>query len=73
MYAKTEGSYIPRRSPPASPRLTLNDAVEIHRRRWLGEAQHDIAAAFHVNPGRVSEILNGKRFPEARDIAMKGR
>ncbi len=61
------------RSKSVSPRLTLEDAVEIWRRRWLGEAQHDIAAAFHVNPGRVSEVLSGKLFPEARDIALKGR
>jgi hypothetical protein len=61
------------RSNRISPRLTQEDAVEIVRRHWLGEAQHVIAAAFHVNQGRISEILNGKRFPQARDIALKGR
>jgi hypothetical protein len=61
------------RSANVSPSLTLDDAVEIHRRRWLGEAQHLNAAAFGVNPGRVSEILTGRKFPEARAIALKGR
>jgi hypothetical protein len=32
-----------------------------------------IAAAFGVNQGRISEILKGKRFPEARDLALKDR
>lgn len=58
------------RTPPNSPRLTLEDAVEIHKRRALGEAQHSIAAGFRVNPGRVNEVLKGKRFPEARRLAL---
>ena len=60
---------MPYRSIPTSPPLTLGDAVEIHKRRALGEAQHNIAAGFHVNPGRVSEVLSGKRFPEAKRLA----
>ncbi len=61
------------RSANISHRLTLEDAVEIFRRRWLGEAQHVIAASFGVNPARVSEVLTGKRFPEARALALKGQ
>jgi len=61
------------RSPPTSLRLTLEDAIEIWRRRWLGEAQHRIAAGFNVNPGRVAEVLAGRRFPEAEALAVKGR
>lgn len=60
----------PRRSPPTSPQLTLDNAVEIHLRRWRGDAQHTLAAAFGVNQGRISEVLSGKRFPEARVIAL---
>lgn len=52
-----------------SPTLTLRDAVEIWRRREEGEAQHKIAAALGVNQGRVSEVLAGKTFPEARLLA----
>ena len=61
------------RAKPSSPALTLEDAVEIHRRSWLGEAQHVIAAGFGVNQGRICEVLAGKRFPEAKAIAMSGR
>ncbi|MEN3214170.1 hypothetical protein PUR23_29775 [Methylorubrum populi] len=28
--------------------------------------QHEIAASLHINQGRVSEVLSGKRFPELR-------
>ena len=60
-------------SDPTKPsrRLTLQDAIEIWMRRWQGHLQHHIAAALGVNQGRVSEVLSGERFPEARDAAMK--
>jgi hypothetical protein len=56
-----------------SRRLTLEDAIEIHRRRWLGEAQHSLAAAFSVNQGRISEVLSGKLFPDAKHLALGGK
>jgi hypothetical protein len=61
------------RSPSTSRRLTLEDAIEIWRRRWLGEAQHVLAAAFGVNQGRIAEVLSGTKFPEAEAIALNGR
>lgn len=57
------------RSAWVSAKLSEDDAVEIVRRRDAGEAQHVIAAAFGVNQGRISEIVQGKRFPRARMIA----
>jgi len=59
-----------KRGMPASPRLTLADAIEIWKRRRLGEAIHSIAAAFRVNSARISEVLNGKRFPEAERLSL---
>lgn len=52
-----------------SRKLLLQDAVEVWRRKALGHLQHHIAAHFGVNQGRVSEILNGKTYPEARKLA----
>lgn len=52
-----------------SRRLNLQDAVEVWKRKLAGHLQHHIAANFGVNQGRISEILTGKRFPEARGIA----
>ena len=52
-------------------RLTFEDAVEIWKRFWNGEYQHRIAAAFDVNPGRISEVIKGRKFPGSRDIAAQ--
>jgi len=49
-----------RKSPPVTQEMA--DHI-----RWLyrhGMMQHDIAAHYRINQGRVSEVVNGKRFPE---------
>ena len=58
------------RSANVSRQLTLDDAVRIWRRRRAGEAQHVLAADFGVNPGRIADVLAGRRFPEARAISL---
>jgi hypothetical protein len=47
----------PRRSPPVTPEMIAEMKVMYAD----GMAQHDIAAHFHVNQGRVSEALNSRR------------
>ena len=44
-------------SKPLVYRLTFEDAVNIWLRHWNGEFQHNIAASYGVNPGRVSDVL----------------
>jgi hypothetical protein len=61
------------RSKNVSRHLTLENAIEIWRRRLAGEAQHVLAAAYQVNPGRIAEVLAGRRFPEARALAVDNR
>jgi predicted XRE-type DNA-binding protein len=39
--------------------------------RWAGNYQHDIAAHFGENQGRISEILNGKLHPGSEDAARR--
>lgn len=50
-------------SPPVTPQM----AAEI---RFLKQQKklfnHQIAAHFGINQGRVSEVLTGKKFPEAQ-------
>ncbi|NTI75996.1 hypothetical protein [Rhizobium rhizogenes] len=49
-----------------SPRVTIEMAARI---KWLLSEkmmQHDIAARFGINPGRVSEIKTGRRFNDVR-------
>lgn len=56
---------MPRRK--VSEPLTREIAAAIWRlARESDLAQHEIAAALHINQGRVSEVLSLKRFPEAR-------
>lgn len=52
-----------------SLRLTFDDAVEVWIRHWHGEFQNRIAAHFDVNPGRVNEVLKGRRHPGSQQIA----
>lgn len=55
-----------RRSPP----LTAELAALIKRLALEGELlQHQIAARLNINQGRVSEVLNGKRFPDVPPAA----
>ncbi|SOC92577.1 hypothetical protein SAMN05216358_2733 [Rhizobium sp. AN5] len=57
----------PRRSPKVTPDMAA--AIKLLLRRKM--MQHDIAARFGINPGRVSEINTGKLYPEvsaARDV-----
>ncbi len=49
-----------------SVRLTKKHAEHIWQRRQDGLYQHQIAAELGLNQGRVSEVLNGRRFPDAR-------
>ncbi len=56
------------RSP--SKRLTLEDAIEVWRRARSGEFQNRIAAHFDVNPGRINEILKGRKYPESQRLAL---
>lgn len=47
----------------SSPPVTAEMAAKILHLWSLGYTQHDIAARFGINQGRVSEIVNGKSFP----------
>ena len=71
----TDHSDIPKKNkkinPPScrrkSPRVTPDMAAMFHRLRKVGMLQHDIAALYSVNQGRVSEVLKGRRFPDLLD------
>jgi hypothetical protein len=58
----------PTRTP--SHRLTFMEAVDVWRRHAAGEFQNRIAALYDVNPGRVNEVLKGKRHPGSRTVAF---
>ncbi len=51
------------------PKLSYQDAIQVWLMRWSGTYQHDIAAHFGVNQGRISEILNGHTWPGSEGAA----
>lgn len=51
--------------------LTFEDAIEVWTRHKSGEYQHRIAAALDVNPGRISEVIKGKRFAGSEAAAIR--
>ncbi len=52
-----------------SPRVTAEMAARIKRLLAENMMQHDIAARFGINPGRISEIKNGKKFGDVAPLA----
>jgi len=50
--------------------LTDEEIIIIWRRLRRGDWQHDIAAAFGVNQGRISEVNTGKRGGEITKHAV---
>ena len=52
-----------------SPKVTLDMAMQFWLLRWSGLMQHEIAAKFGVNQGRVSEVLNRNRFIGSETMA----
>ena len=57
------------RAEPSGIKLTAADAAVIKGMLDRGDRQHDIAAWFGVNSGRIAEIATGTRFPEVQAAA----
>jgi hypothetical protein len=59
----------------AAYRLTFDDAIQVWLRRESGEFQHDIAASYRVNAGRINDILKGRlhRGSEIITKRLRGR
>ena len=51
--------------------LNETDAVDIWIARWLYARRKDILARFGCDPRRMYDIWEGKRFPAAREKALK--
>jgi len=64
------------RAKPSGVRLNESDAALIKGMLKRGDGQHDIAAWFGVNGGRIAEIANGRTFPwvmaAKKDLPPKG-
>lgn len=54
-----------RRARASGVQLTLEDASQVKGMLARGDRQHDIAAWFGVNGGRIAEVVSGKTFVDA--------
>ena len=52
-------------------RLTFDDAVDVWLRHWNGEFQHQIAAFYGVNQGRINDVLQERMHSGSRAAAEK--
>jgi hypothetical protein len=60
------------RAEPSGISLTESEAATAKGMLLRGDRQHDIAAWFGVNGGRIGDISTGKKFPNvAPEIADK--
>lgn len=50
-----------RRSPPLTAEMAATIKFLVVRKKYF---QHQAAAYFGINQGRVSEVMRGKRFPD---------
>lgn len=54
------------RAPPSGIRLNEDDAAIVKGMIDRGDRQHDIAAWFGVNGGRIAEISTGAKFKDVQ-------
>lgn len=54
------------RAEPSGIRLDEDDAAIVKGMLARGDRQHDIAAWFGVNGGRIAEVSTGAKFAEVR-------
>lgn len=55
-------------APPSGNRLDEDDAAIVKGMLIRGDRQHDIAAWFGVNGGRIGEISTGAKFAEVKPV-----
>ena len=57
--------------PPRKTKFTFEEAVDVWLRRWAGQFHHEIAAAYVINWGRVSDVLNEVTHVGSRNEAAR--
>jgi hypothetical protein len=56
---------------PRKTKFTFEEAVDVWLRSWAGQFQHEIAAAYVINAGRVSDVLNEVTHVGSREEAAR--
>ena len=56
---------------PRKTKFTFEEAVDVWLRRWSGQYQHEIAAAYVINPRAVNQVLKGVTHVGSKDEAAQ--
>ena len=54
---------------PRKTKFTLEEAVDVWLRRWAGQFQHEIAAAYVINVRAVNHVLKEKTHVGSKQLA----
>ena len=58
---------------PRKTKFTFEEAVDVWLRRWSGQFIHEIAAAYIINWGRVSDVLSEITHIGSKEVATSRR
>ena len=58
------------KAQPSGIRLTEDDAAIVKGMLARGDRQHDIAAWFGVNGGRIGEVSTGAKFADVKSVEL---
>jgi hypothetical protein len=56
---------------PRKTKFTFEEAVDVWLRHWAGQFQHEIAAAYVINSGRVSDVLKEVTHTGSKEEASR--
>ena len=54
---------------PQKTKFTFEEAVDVWLRRWSGQYQHQIAAAYFINVRAVNHVLKEKTHVGSKQVA----
>ena len=60
-----------KRKKSGSRAPSFEEAVDIWVRLLAGEYQHDIAASYGYNQGRIADVKSGRLHPDAKGAALE--
>ncbi|MCK1639114.1 hypothetical protein IVA95_16255 [Bradyrhizobium sp. 157] len=58
---------------PRKTKFTFEEAVDVWLRRWDGQIIQEIAFAYRINWGRVSQVLNEETHIGSKQVAASRR
>lgn len=56
---------------PRKTKFTFEEAVDVWLRHWAGQYQHEIAAAYVINPRAVNHVLKEVTHVGSREEAAR--